>query len=422
VTTTSGAPPATDGEPRRGRRWRSWGWRRRLVVIAGVVVALLVVGRLVLDPIATRYTRGKLAGLSGYKGTFDRLHVSVIPPRIDITRLKVVESPEGKWKEPLFYADHQRTSILWRRLLDGMLVARTRINGMKVVLVRQHEKKAKKELPGVGLQLENLSPLKMDRLEIHDGELLFAERPSKDAPRLWVHRIEATVANLVTRKALARGRPITAEVRAVIQRSGKVRGSLTADPFAVGPTFSGKVALDGLDLRDLHGFLAEKSDLQAVRGELEAFADFRVRNGKLEGGVKPVLRNLEIRAAGNNVFDRMKAWFVDKAVDIAEDDVPGRHAVATVIPLRGKLSNPEAQLWPAALGVVRNAFVVALESGFARLPPREASRKEGVLEQAVEALKKDEGPPEAQPTPGEEKAKKAASEANQRQARSPRRR
>jgi hypothetical protein len=52
---------------------------------------------------------------------------------------------------------------------------------------------------------------------------------------------------------------------------------------------------------------------------------------------------------------------------------------------------------PTILGVIRNAFVEGLASGFSNLPPKTAEKKEGVLKQTWQALKKGEGPPEAQP-------------------------
>ena len=80
------------------------------------------------------------------------------------------------------------------------------------------------------------------------------------------------------------------------------------------------------------------------------------------------------------------------------DNDQGHDTVKTIIPIRGTIKDPQAQLVPTVLGVVRNAFVVGLRTGFAGLPPRTAPEKEGVFKQAVQALKKSDGPPEAQPT------------------------
>jgi hypothetical protein len=364
-----------------------------------VLVALVVVGRLILDPVAAHYTRRALDDMPDFKGSFEHVHVTVLPPSYQITHLKLIEAEGGLWKEPLFYAERVRAEILWRKLLERSLVARTRIDGPKVVIARAHKKKAKEVGPSLGEQLQKMSPLTVDRVEVRDGEVLVAESPAKDSPRIWLHKIEAAVENFATRPALAQGRPTILTLSAAVQKSGQLTAFVSADPFAKGLTFAGRTALEHLELRDLHAFMAEKTDLQARKGTLELFAEFQAKDGKLTGGVKPVLKNVEIGPSDQGLLDRLKAWLADKAVELASDRVPGRQAVATVIPIRGRLDKPDVQLAPAILGVIRNAFVVGLASGFSYVPPPVAEKKKGVLQQAREALQKKPGPPEAQPEP-----------------------
>ena len=77
------------------------------------------------------------------------------------------------------------------------------------------------------------------------------------------------------------------------------------------------------------------------------------------------------------------------------------------MPIKGRLDDPDIQLWPTVIGVIRNAFVEGISSGFTHLPPPTAEKQEGKIEQLREGLKKDEGPPEAQPPP-KQNAKKGA--------------
>jgi Domain of Unknown Function (DUF748) len=390
--------------PRRQR------WRRGFLIGALVVVVLAVVTRLILDPVAAHFTRRVLAhDLTGYRGAFEYVHVALLPPSFTITHLKIIEHPKGVWKEPLFYADRVNVGIAWRKLIHAAVVARIRVDGPKIVIARDHERKQKEEVPGLGAQAQKISPLRLDRVEIRDGEILYAESPASGSPRLWLHGIEAAIENIATREALAEGRPTTTTVSAVVQKSGQLTAFVSADPFAKGLTFAGRVSLEHLDLRDLYSFLAEKSDVQAKRGTLELFAEFQAKDGHLTGGVKPVLENVEIGPADGKLVDRLKAWFADKAVELASDRVPGRKAVATVIPIRGTVSNPHVQLVPAILGVVRNAFVVGLTSGFAYVPPPVAEEKKGVLGQVKDALKGKPGPPPAQPERGPAEGRKSKS-------------
>ena len=66
------------------------------------------------------------------------------------------------------------------------------------------------------------------------------------------------------------------------------------------------------------------------------------------------------------------------------------------------MDDPDLQLVPTILGVVRNAFVRGLADSLEGLPPPKAKEKEGVLEQARRALGSGkERQPRAQPETGE---------------------
>src|SRR5688500_3066722 len=80
--------------------------RRRLLILAVVLVALIILFRLVLDPIAAWATRRTLNNLDGIKGTFSSVHVGVIPPSYEINRFKLVVSERKDWNKPWVYIEH----------------------------------------------------------------------------------------------------------------------------------------------------------------------------------------------------------------------------------------------------------------------------------------------------------------------------
>jgi len=218
-------------------------------------------------------------------------------------------------------------------------------------------------------ELRKVTPLDVDHIDILDGEVAFVDVSRKERPELWLHDLQLSVENLVTRLHLGDGRPALLTARGVLARSGRVSIFITAEPFEKGLTFSGRAAVVGLQTSELYRFIEPATDLQAPKGTIDIFVEFDCRNGQLTGGVKPVLKNVEIRPSGKNPFDVIKAWAVDLAVKMFSDRVDPRNAVATVIPIKGDLTGPDVQLWPTIMGVLRNAFVEGLTSGFAHLPP-----------------------------------------------------
>ena len=375
-------------------------WARRLVVAAVVVVAVVVVVRLTLDPVVTRLTRRGLSRMQGLRGDFEGVHVTVFGPGYTITRFKLVEDPGGDWRAPVFYAETVHIGLEWRRLFHRELVARAVIVEPKVtVLAGAGPAKPKRlKTPDLSAQLETITPFKIDRVEIRRGEFLFRDASQPGHPELWVHRLELVARNLATRESLAHDNPATIRATGTVGKSGDLKLSVSADLFASPLAFEGRFDMVGLRVSELFAFVAPKTKLQTPKGTIDLFAKFEAKGGRVTGGVKPVLANVEVRPAEPGVWDRFKAWLVGVGLEAAKDHVPERHAVVTIVPIEGRLASPDVQLWPAILGVVRNAFVEGIASGFADLPPPVAPEKQGVVEQAKNALSKGHGPPAAQPT------------------------
>ena len=319
--------------------------------------------------------------------------MTLLPPGFGIRRLKIIQAQGGDWRHPLFYAEHAQITLDWRRLLHAELAAHLRLDGPKMVTTATG---GKQKIPDIGAALEKVLPARVDRVEVREGEFLYRDVTAPRHPEIWLHDIELAAENLTTRKRLAGGRPATVSARATLGKSGTVTFFASADLFAAKPEFAGQLSLRGWRVAELYDLEEPATKLQTPKGSLDLFAEFKARDGAISGGVKPVLRNVEVRPTEDGFGNRLKAWIADKGLRLFSDRVPERNAATTVIPNQGRLDQPDVQLWPTILGVVRNAFVEGISAGFAHLPPPASPEKESVLTQAT-ALQKDKGPPKAQP-------------------------
>jgi hypothetical protein len=377
-----------------------------LLIVAAVLVAVVVAIRMLIDPIATHYTRKGLNDAKGMSGDFQRVHVTVFPPGYEIWRIKLIEEPAGDERHPLFYAERVGISVDWRALLHRRLAARARLDEPKLTISKRAEAPKEKQaaaIPDVEAALRKVIPARVQRIEVRDGEVLYRDLTAPRHPQIWLHALELSAENLATREDLAGGRPATVNGSAKLGKSGDVTLFVSANPFAKQLAFAGEMSLKGWKVEELFDLIQPKTKLQTPEGTLDVFAEFRARGGEITGGVKPVLKNVRVRPTEDDFGNKLKAWVADKGLRVFSDRVPDRNAVVTVVPIKGKLTDPDVQLWPTILGVIRNAFVEGISSGFTHLPPPTADKKEGVLKQAKQALDKDEGPPEAQPTAAEKK-------------------
>ena len=389
---------------KRGKRLPRW--LRRLVIASAIIVGVLVMIRLVLDPVATHFTRKALNDAEGIRGDFHSVHVTVFPPGYQINRIKIVEHPSDDWKHPLFYAERVAAVVDMSELLHARLAARARLDEPKIVISNRGKKEEKKAgVPDVRDALQRMLPARINRIEVRDGEIHYRDLTAPRHPEIWVHDLELAVENIATREKMTGGRPTTVGGSAKLGRSGDVTLFVSANTFAKKLEFAGECAVKGWKVRELFDLIEPATDLQTPAGTLDVFTEFKSAGGMITGGVKPVLKNVKVRPTEDDFFNKLKAWIADKGLRLFSDRVPDRNAVVTIVPIKGRLEDPDIQLWPTVIGVIRNAFVEGISSGFTHLPPPTAEKQEGKIEQLREGLKKDEGPPEAQP-PATQNAKK----------------
>jgi hypothetical protein len=376
-------------------------------IALGVLFALLVVIRLVLDPIAAHYTRKELSASDTLRGDFDRVHVTILPPGYEIHRLKIDERVDRGWKYPLFYAERVKASVDLRSLLHGRLAAHARIDEPKLIYTERAKAEKTEKKPSGPPDLEPLLrkvlPARVDRIEVRAGEVQFRDLVDQGQPELWVHKIEVAVENLATRRKLSEGEPATVSASAELGRSGQLSMFVSANPFARPLAFAGRAELRGWRIAEMYDLVEPQTKLQPTQGTLDVFVEFKSRDGRITGGVKPVLKNAQVKAAEGGIGNRLKAWVADEGLHIFSDRVPGRNAVATVIPIEGRLDQPDIQLWPTVMGVIRNAFVEGVSAGFQNVPPEKSEKKEGKVQEIKHAVEKSAGPPKAQPVEGKKK-------------------
>jgi hypothetical protein len=377
--------------------------RKGLLIGLGVFAVAVLALVLCFDAIVTWQTRKGLDSIEGYKTTFSDVELRPLKLTYAIRDLKMMKETAGGAGEPFFYAEEIEGGVYWRELLDGHLVARVRVESPKVTLIAAKDKKEQQlepEDPNLAEKLEEMVPLKVDRIEIKSAEVDFIDKTEPEFPEIWLHDADVTVENFATRASLSKGEPTIVAASGTLQKSGQVSLYVTADPLAKGLSFSGSFKLEGLDMREFGKLIRSKSGVVLKKGKLDLFAQFDARDGHISGGVKPLLKNPEVEQAEPGLVNKLKAVVADAGLKLFSDRVDNRDAVATVIPLDGQIKDPEVQLWPTVFGVIRNAFVEGVSESFSRLPPPTAEKDEGIVTQARRALSKDRGPPKAQPTEG----------------------
>jgi hypothetical protein len=100
--------------------------------------------------------------------------------------------------------------------------------------------------------------------------------------------------------------------------------------------------------------------VDAEMGVFSMYSELAAAEGRFEGYVRPILQDPQFASASDEDEGPFrKAWegLVNLAAKILENKQEDQ--VATQIPLRGEIENPEAGILAAIVNLARNAFVAA---------------------------------------------------------------
>ncbi len=364
---------------------------RRVLGVIGIVVAAIVVvvaaGLIALQPLARWETRRVLGQLQGMEGRFDAVQVTVRDLSYEIRGLRVDKVGPGGERHPFFQVAEARAGLYFRELLHGHVVAAVELSRPRITLVesnRPAERRTPQEAGATAREVQRLFPLRVDRLQVKDGEVVWIEAREPEKPVLRLRGVQATLENFATRAALARGEPTVLAMSGTLQSTGRVQVFATADPLAKALTFAGQASVRQLALRDVGSLIESKTDVAPTRGTIDVFARFVARDGSLSGGIRPMVHGVDVKAGKKGIVPKIKEWLSDVAIDIFKNKKTD--TVATTIPIEGTVNDPNLQLVPTILGVVRNAFVRGVSDSLQGLPPPKAKKPQSTLEQARRTL------------------------------------
>ena len=96
---------------------------------------------------------------------------------------------------------------------------------------------------------------------------------------------------------------------------------------------------------------------------------FECNESHIVGSVKPLIKNADIESPGSDLVSRFESVADGCWAEAVSDHVPGRNAVAAIIPIDGRLEDP-VPLWPVVTTLLRNAFVEGLSAGLENMPAK----------------------------------------------------
>lgn len=342
--------------------------QRNLSVLIWTVLVLLVL-RLCLALIIKTTCNHILENLNGYRGHIEKVHVALWRGAYQFRGVRI-ERTGGKVPLPLFAAPRVDIGLGWRALFRGHIVATVVYFSPRIHFVlgpRKEQTQSGREQNWVDA-MEALVPVKIDHLEVRDGEVHFNDPYTEPVVDLMVRHLEATADNLNNSRNLANELQASVSATAQVLQNGKFAFFGRLAPLARTPTFEMSMKVEGLDLPELNQFLLHYAGVDVRQGRLDLYTEASAARGHFQGYVKPLVRDLKVMSPEEKdplkllkkTLAGITGWiFKNRPAD----------QQATKVEFSGDFQDPHPRLWPALVHIFENAFIKAIPPGFENSKP-----------------------------------------------------
>jgi len=282
-----------------------------------------------LDPLAAQYQMRTHGGLLSLNGTLE-------------------------------YTPETQTAHLKEVLLENLRADYVTSQGTKAV-EKLHVAQAAKVARRVrdDAQLE----LKVDQLRVVDSQLGFENHGVTPPYRLFLSKVDLKVENLSNQSSSGQAK---FHLKGAFMGSGATEASGNFHPNAKAADFQVQLRLDQARLTDLNPYFLAEAGVDVAAGQFSAYTELTVKNGKVDGYVKPLIQNLQF-------YDRKKDKDkrFGKRVEMHVLQFFGNlfrnhssHDVATVVRISGSTADPKTKQWEVIRKLFGNGFANAILPGF----------------------------------------------------------
>ena len=207
--------------------------------------------------------------------------------------------------------------------------------------------------------------LHVEEFKIVDANVGLVNESAQPEYRVFLNQMNLTVKKFSNQKDEGYGH---ATLTGRFLDSGVTTVDAVFRPETKGPDFTVDAKIQNTDMRKMNDLLRAHAKLDVASGVFSVFSELHVHNGRVDGYVKPLFRDLKAYDKEKDVDKTFGEKLKEKAVDVAGKVLKNRprKEVATVANVSGPLESPQTSTWDVLIRLVQNAFIKAILPGFER--------------------------------------------------------
>lgn len=321
-----------------------------------ILVILILVGiRIALPFWVEGQVNKALEDIPGYTGSISDVDLHLYRGAYTIDSL-VIDKVEAENEVPFLSVDRIDFSIEWGALIKGAIVGEVWLLAPEISFVASEEEFGQDV--DWTKTLKELIPIQINRFVIRQGiirYLDFSTSPQIDIP---LENLDLDILNISNVERVGRDLPTNIFLNAVSIGGGSLNVEARANLLKQIPDVDLTFEFEEVNLPALNDFLEAYVGVDAEQGEFNLYSEVIVDEGKIEGYVKPIIRNLKIiNLEEGNVLEVAWEGIVGLVTEVFENQ--SKDQFASQVPLQGDLNDLDTGTYPAIWNIFRNAFVEA---------------------------------------------------------------
>jgi hypothetical protein len=339
--------------------------RKKLYIFLGIAVFLIIV-RLIMPYFILRYVNNKLATIKEYYGHVGDINLALIRGAYVIKDINIVKKGNQQGEKdtiPFFRSPRIDLSIEWSALLKGAVVGEIIAEDPVLNFVKGKHKgeDVKADTADFNRVIDDLMPVTVNRFEINNGQIHYIDQtknPKIDVAMTDVHILAENISSVNKENKVL---PAHATASGYTY-GGNFKLNIDFDPLQKSPTFDMNAELTHMNLVELNDFLRAYANVDVKRGDFGLYTEFSAKNAEFGGYVKPILKDLDIvqwNKEEGNIAQILWETLIGAAAKVLENR--NKEQVATKVDIKGKLEDPNVNIWRSVGYLLQNAFVHALK-------------------------------------------------------------
>jgi len=205
--------------------------------------------------------------------------------------------------------------------------------------------------------------LKVDEVQVRNGQLGYVNRAAKRAYRVFFTDASLEIQNFSNhlKDGVARGR-----AKGKFMGSGPSQLEVQFRPENKGPDFNVTLGIENTDMRKMNDLFRAYGNFDVVAGMFSFYSEIRVRQGKIEGYVKPLFHDMDVyderQDREKTMFRKLYEGLVGGISSLLTNRP--REEVATQTSISGDIESPQTSTGETVLRLIQNAFFKAILPGF----------------------------------------------------------